>query len=92
MYIHVLLLEPCELTDAEEPRGAGGGMGTEGSEACSAATGLGRGARKRESDMSQLTNVEGGAAWNSRAQQHRPELMLQHGMRIIAVCCSKPQF
>lgn len=55
-------MKPCELTAAEEPRGAGGGMGTEGSEACSSATGWGGEQGNGKADVSQLTNVEEGMA------------------------------
>lgn len=85
-------MKQCELTAAEEPRGAGGGMGTEGSEACSAATGWGGEQGNRKADMSQLKNVEEGTARNIGTQQHGPESSLWHSIRITAVFCSKPRF
>ena len=85
-------MKPCELTAAEEPRGAGGGMGTEGSEACSAATGWGGEQGDRKADVSQLTNAEEGMACRVGTHQRRPESSPWRSMRKIAVFCSKPWF
>lgn len=75
----------------EEPRGAGGGIATDGSKACSAATGWGGGQANRKADVFQLTNVAGSVAPNSSSQQHRPESSLRSRVGRIAVFCSRPQ-